>query len=58
MAQPTNCMVPIGGVCRPSAQLISIRLPIRTGSMPKLAAMGRKMIQGSLFTLFINSPGF
>ena len=43
MAQPTNCVVPTGGVFRPSAQLISMTMPNCTGSMPYFIAMGRKI---------------
>ena len=34
IAQPTNCVVPTGGVLRPSAQLISITMPNCTELMP------------------------
>jgi hypothetical protein len=34
MAQPTNWVVPTGGVFRPSAQLISITMPNCTELMP------------------------
>ena len=43
MAQPMNCVVPTGGVFRPSAQLISITMPNCTGSMPCAMAIGRKI---------------
>ena len=43
IAQPTNCVVPTGGVFRPSAQLISITMPNCTGSMPYFIAIGRKI---------------
>ena len=43
MAQPTNWVVPTGGVLRPSAQLISITMPNCTGSMPYFMAIGRKI---------------
>ena len=43
MAQPTNCVVPTGGVLSPRAQLISISMPNCTGSMPAFIAIGRKI---------------
>ena len=43
MAQPTNCVVPTGGVFRPSAQLISISMPNCTGPMPNCMQIGRKI---------------
>ncbi|MCY1366678.1 hypothetical protein D9M69_535830 [compost metagenome] len=43
MAQPTNCVVPTGGVFRPSAQLMSITTPNCTEVMPYCCAMGRKI---------------
>jgi hypothetical protein len=43
IAQPTNCVVPTGGVLRPSAQLISITIPNCTGSIPNFWQIGRKI---------------
>jgi len=43
IAQPTNCVVPTGGVFSPSAQLISITMPNCTGSMPNCWQIGRKI---------------
>ena len=43
MAQPTNWVVPTGGVFSPSAQLISISMPNCTGPMPYCMQIGRKI---------------
>ena len=43
IAQPTNWVVPTGGVLSPSAQLISISMPNCTGPMPYCMQIGRKI---------------
>ena len=43
MAQPTNSVVPTGGVSKPMPRLSSMTMPKCTGSMPKLFTTGSRM---------------
>ena len=43
MVQPTNCVVPTGGVFRPSAQLISMTMPNCSVLAPYCWQIGRKI---------------
>jgi hypothetical protein len=43
MAQPTNSVVPTGGVSRPMPRLSSMTMPKCTGSMPKLFTTGSRI---------------